>query len=208
MRQEDIAALSVGQRDALLYALRDLMVGPRLEVFAECPACRAPLEFSLETADILARAAAAPAGEVALAADGYTVRFRLPNSFDLAMVVNADVTDGRRELLRRCVTGAGREGHELDGDALPEAVVAAVAAKMQECDPLAEVSLDLACPACGTRRPLVLDIVSFFWTELEVQAKHLLRQVHILARSYGWREEDILAMSAYRRRLYLEMVVS
>ena len=42
--------------------------------------------------------------------------------------------------------------------------------------------------------------------ELATQAKRLLREVHFLARAYGWREADILAMSARRRQAYLEMV--
>jgi len=53
---------------------------------------------------------------------------------------------------------------------------------------------------------VMFDIVSFFWSEICVQAKRLLREVHILARAYGWREADILSMSAARRQLYLEMV--
>jgi hypothetical protein len=53
---------------------------------------------------------------------------------------------------------------------------------------------------------VLFDIVSFFWTELSAQAKRLLREVHTLARGYGWREADILAMSARRRQLYLDLV--
>ena len=34
----------------------------------------------------------------------------------------------------------------------------------------------------------------------------LLRQVHTLAMAYGWREIDILSMSALRRQVYLEML--
>jgi hypothetical protein len=33
-----------------------------------------------------------------------------------------------------------------------------------------------------------------------------MREVHRLARVYGWREADILSMSASRRQFYLEMV--
>jgi hypothetical protein len=33
-----------------------------------------------------------------------------------------------------------------------------------------------------------------------------MREVHTLAAMYGWRETDILAMSAWRRQRYLEMI--
>jgi len=54
---------------------------------------------------------------------------------------------------------------------------------------------------------MTFDIASFFWAEICVQAKRLLREVHTLARAYGWREMDILSMSPARRQFYLEMVI-
>ena len=77
---------------------------------------------------------------------------------------------------------------------------------MAERDPMAEIQIQLACPACTQHWPLILDIASFVWTEIATQAKRLLAEVHILARAYGWREADILAMSDRRRRHYLDMV--
>jgi hypothetical protein len=77
---------------------------------------------------------------------------------------------------------------------------------MAECDPQAELLLDLNCPACQHTWQVLFDIVSFFWMELSVQAKRLMREVHLLARSYGWREADILSMSAMRRQFYLDLV--
>jgi hypothetical protein len=34
----------------------------------------------------------------------------------------------------------------------------------------------------------------------------MLRDVHALATAYGWREADIVAMSPWRRQVYLDMV--
>ena len=50
------------------------------------------------------------------------------------------------------------------------------------------------------------DIVSFFWREIEEFAIRTLREIHALARAYGWAEDQILALSPTRRRCYLEMV--
>jgi hypothetical protein len=77
---------------------------------------------------------------------------------------------------------------------------------MADCDPQADVEIARTCSACGHQWQTSFDIVSFFWTEICAQAKRLLREVDILARVYGWREADILSMSAARRRAYLEMV--
>ena len=77
---------------------------------------------------------------------------------------------------------------------------------MAEADPQADIQLALSCPACGHQWLSTFDIVSFFWSEINAWAYRILREVHILASAYGWREADILAMSPYRRQLYLEMV--
>ena len=50
------------------------------------------------------------------------------------------------------------------------------------------------------------DIASFFWSEIHSWAQRALREVATLARAYGWREADILSMSARRRQAYLEMI--
>jgi hypothetical protein len=118
------------------------------------------------------------------------------------------MSGGYKTLLRRCVRQVTRAGREISWESLPEKAASAIVAKMEECDPVAEINIDLECPLCGNRWPMLLDIVSFFWAELEAQAKQLLHQVHILARYYGWRETDILSMSQWRRQHYLAMVTS
>lgn len=64
----------------------------------------------------------------------------------------------------------------------------------------------LTCPSCNHGWHALFDIVSFFWSEIQSWASRIMREVHLLASAYGWRETDILAMSPLRRRLYLEMV--
>jgi len=68
------------------------------------------------------------------------------------------------------------------------------------------VRLDLACPSCGHLGQAIFDISAIFWAEISAQARRLLREIHLLASAYGWREADILAMSARRRQAYLEMI--
>jgi hypothetical protein len=77
---------------------------------------------------------------------------------------------------------------------------------MAEADPLAEVLVDLACPACGKTFVADLDLGSFVWAELRTHARRLLREVDTLARAYGWTEAQVLALSDRRRTAYLELV--
>ncbi len=204
---DELAALSIGQRDARLLTLRERTSGPRLNGFAECPGCAERLEFDVAVADL--RVAGDPdTGEEAWELDtgGVALRFRLPNSRDLATILGCQNPSAARNLLvRRCVLEASRDGAPVAAGELPADVIAGLARRMSECDPQAEVLLDLRCPTCDHRWQALFDIVAFFWAELAAQAKRLLREVHALARAYGWSEADILGMSARRRQFYLEM---
>ena len=208
MTRDELAALSIGQRDGLLLTLRELAFGPRLDGFAECPECREHLEFTVNVADLRTADSAEPTeAELTLAVEGFEVRFRLPDSLDLAAVAHCDDVGVARDLLvKRCVLHARQGEVEIAVGAVPETVITVLAAHVVGRDPLSEVQLDLHCPACSHRWQQILDIVSCFWAEISSQAKRLLNEVHTLARAYGWREADILAMSARRRQLYLEMV--
>ncbi|HSU13650.1 hypothetical protein [Longimicrobium sp.] len=205
-RPEAAGGLTVGQRDAVLLSLRERLFGPRVVSTAACPACGERLELDFEVDDV--RMDASPsAGPIALAVDGFELAVRLPTSADAADAARARGVDGaRRLLLERCVVDA-REGGEAraPGD-LPDPVVRAVAAEMVEADPQAEVRLSLTCPACGHGWEALFDIVSFLWSEIEAWGERTLREVHSLARAYGWREGDVLALTPARRRRYLEMV--
>jgi hypothetical protein len=91
---------------------------------------------------------------------------------------------------------------------MPDDLVEQVVTQIAALDPQARIELDLTCAACGHAWPAVLDIASFLWAEINAWAHRTLRDVHAIARAYGWPEADILAMSPLRRQCYLEMVRS
>ena len=207
-----LAALTVGHRNAALLDLREATFGPTLRGFVACPTCGEHLEVALDAPVIRSAAYPAPGNAEAQPAgafevEGWTVRFRVPDSRDLAeFAAGPDAASGRAELIRRCVLAAERDGVAAEPADLPEAVVRELAQRMAERDPQAEILLDLVCPACDRRWQAPFDIVLFFWEEIVAAARRLLRDVHALARAYGWREADVLAMSARRRQAYLELV--
>lgn len=205
LTREELALLSVGQRDGHLLCIREQLFGPRLDGFTKCPACREQLEFSLQVADL--RFTPPRQLENSLTADGYAVSFRLPNSRDLlAAAGSANVAGGRSYLIAQCVLKASRGGEDIEVSALPEHVIAALAKKIADSDPQSEVKLKLNCPSCGHDWELLFDITTFLWSEINTAAKRLLHEVHLLARFYSWSEADILTMSPARRQFYLELV--
>jgi hypothetical protein len=201
----ELAALSIVQRDAWLCELRELTLGSRLEGFTVCGQCQERLVFTLDMASLRSHSSAPSADEeFEFEMDGRAFRFRLPNSRDLAAVaVFEDVAVARRLLAERCVLQTSRNGV---GPTLSEEIITRLADRIGECAPDAETPLDFVCPSCGHHWPAFFDIAAFFWAEIAALARRLLREVHLLATAYGWREAAILAMSARRRQAYLELI--
>ncbi len=204
--------LSIGQRDRYLLALQDVTFGPQMNCLVRCPHCNDQSEFPLMTAEIrmntddpFDKADAVTKAETIMV-DEYEVVFRLPNSSDFLDL--SPIREGtllRRHLLERCFLRVLDTQEDVPVDRLPQKVIETVIERMSQLDPLSDIWLALTCPACGRPWQAPFDIVSFLWTEIGTVAQHLLYEVHTLARAYGWREAEILAMSPFRRQCYIEM---
>lgn len=204
---EQLAQFTIGQRDAHLLALREQTFGSHLASLAMCPACAEQIEFHVKAEDIRATSRPVPGARLGLNHGDYTVEFRLPTSLDLASLdPAADLETNRQCLLTRCITAARHASLEVTAAELPAEVATAIAQRMAEADPQADVQLALACPQCQHAWQTPFDIVSFFWAEIHACAGRLLREVHSLASAYGWREADVLALSPGRRQAYLELI--
>lgn len=206
----ELAQLSVGTRDGLLLSLRERLFGRELRATVTCAGCGEALDLPLSTADLRAAPAleAPPAGGVEheIVAGDTTVRFRLVDSGDLAAILGCAEADvAQRALLRRVVLSARRSGDSVDE--LPAEVLALLERRLAELDPQADVSLDLTCPSCSHRWQAPFDILPFVWNDVDRWARSFFGAVDTLARVYGWREADVLALSPRRRRVYLDMAV-
>ncbi|WP_125612921.1 phage baseplate protein [Specibacter cremeus] len=176
-----LARWPLGRRDAALMRLRADLFGARVEAVAACPACAEAVELSFAPTDM--DDDGTPAG----AAPG--------------AVTSAD-------LLAVAALPAGERARAIADRHGPGEDFAAVERRLAAADPLARLEVALHCPACGHDWVAPFDVVGFLWAELHHWALRLLRDVHTLARAYGWAEKDILAMHPHRRRRYLELVAS
>jgi len=202
-----LADLEVGGRDRRLLELRRRLFGGRLVGLAGCPGCGERLEVELAVDDLAAPEPAGGLQVVACELAGYRLRARLPTSNDLlAALGEPDRGAARARLLERCLLTAERDHAAVPASALPQEVAAALAARMAEADPQADMRLALDCPACGRSWQEPFDIAGFLWSEVDAWAERTLRDVHALAAAYGWSEGEVLALGARRRRRYLELV--
>src|SRR5262245_6886173 len=205
--RESLASLSIGERDAQLLTLREQTFGPQLLLLASCSECDAKLETSFTTAGLRVEPAAVATESLTLTKNGYELVFRLPNSFDLMAVTDCrELVAGRQLLLERCVSSVRLNGQEASVSQLPDEILEAFAERLGKLDPQGDVQLTLVCPQCDHQWQSIFDIEAFLWKEVSAWAIRILREVHVLASAYGWREFDVLNMSHRRRQAYLELL--
>jgi hypothetical protein len=207
--RDEVHTLGIGERDYYLLQVRQMLFGSRMEHQAACPACDERLEWESDVADLSSAGEGQyPLGTALemMVAD-CRIRFRPPNMTDIADVLrNADGSDTERQLLERCLIDASTpDGQPLDLSQLPATSVQVMSQRLEKADPLARIDIELHCPNCGHQWLALFDITSFLWAEINAWAERTLRAVDLLARTYGWQEADILAMTPTRRQIYVEM---
>jgi len=196
--EDELVALPIGRRDRLLLDLREATFGGRIDLLASCPRCGTGVQLGMNSQEVRV-----PTGPVQRAYDldleDAHLRFRLLDSRDLAMAVAAP--RGRaRDVLLRCAL------LELSGAVEPDRLAHELGRAIVREDPQCEILLGLTCPACARAWECVFDIVSYFWEEIAMRVRRIQRDIHTLARAYGWSEDAILRMHPTWRHGYLEML--
>jgi hypothetical protein len=221
---EDVSlllAVPVGERDAELLALRRTLFGQVANVRLVCAECAEELEFDFDIQDALhaAEGAAVAGGPQDNVPDGpvdgtapiqvtdgrWTVKLRPPTPADLLAAAGVPPDQARAVVLARCVLDARRGGRRVAAVDLPPGVQERVAQAAAAHDPRADITFDVSCPECGHRTKALLDPGAYLWAELDAWARGLILDVSLLASAYGWSEPEVLALSPFRRRHYLEL---
>lgn len=194
-----LRALGSGVREWLLQqaALRFWRGSGWFE--AECMACGALFDAPAELRD-------APRAQ---AGSGYPVievptslgprRFEAPNGRHEEALARMSGAPGHRDMLALCgLAPAAR----ADAERFTEGDIARIADSFDAICPDVADQISLTCPSCHAPTEARLDPLTFAFPS----QKGLLREVHRIARAYHWRESEILALPASRRRAYAEMI--
>lgn len=193
-----LLAMPVGRYNAQLLTLHRWHFGPSLTAVTACSACNGTVEVTLDVTSLCQQHGDLPAAWLEINLGDDVIRFRVPTLGDLiATGAAATVEEGSQLLVQRCL--------ERPPDELPPAALAAVTASMETADPLALIELGGTCPHCGHTWSAFLDVATLVWREVQHWAQRTLQDVHLLARAYGWREDEILRLSPVRRQTYLQM---
>jgi len=207
------ADLVLGDQAIALLAVRGLLEEGGASLTLACASCGEELEATVDMDSLAAgepmpdgpwHEAAFPAGHEGRSGDteegdgAARIRFRLPTAGDLAAVV-AGGDPSPHTLLSRIV--AEPRPQDLTG------IERAVADRLEVLDPLAEIMIQAACPACGEPVETVLDPVQEARAAVARAADRIEWEVHALASHYHWSEADILALPEGRRARYIGLVM-
>jgi len=191
----------------LLFELRESIFGSHMRGITRCAACGHELGIAVRAQDFRPAGDGRQPERFTISDAGYELTFRLLNTLDLAELDSRDVIEiARTKLLRKVILSASLHEEAIAIMQVPDRLLTMLEEKMAELEPEADVELATVCDYCSSKTSALLDIATFLWTEVDRWAIRTLREIHTLAEAYGWRESDILAISPWRRRCYLEMV--
>ena len=193
----EAARLPLGERDRRLLALRASLFGRWIPCETRCGACDERLELELDGEGLAVDPASTSVHHERPRA---SVGIRPPDSTDIAAALAptirrrrsssaASILGGDR---RRCRPRRARRPFA----AWPSWTPARRSGSRRPVPPAARRR-----PCCSIRRPS--------WSRRSTGTpRRILREVDQLARAYGWREPDVLALGPARRRAYLGLVAS
>ncbi|MEM6464890.1 MAG: hypothetical protein AAF679_00085 [Pseudomonadota bacterium] len=185
---EDRKAQTLGDVDrALCQQLEQLTESAEsLDLMCTCPSCGETLEFQLPQ-QALQTMAKPPAHRQSV-----SVVFE-EASYEMRLPCLGDITSGGLDLISLCPDAP------WDSAAFRSAAEAALA----EADPMLHPTLALTCVLCDAQISTNLDMAALLWQQVENVARPLVQDVIALSQGLGWTEQEIVAMSPARRRLYL-----
>jgi len=174
--------------DAALLGLRQFLAGDRLVAEIQCPKCGTWGDVELSIAEYLKanrpRAARTPSG------------MHIPT---VHQVLAAFTEYGPGELAVRAIEAEVLVHND------PHTVRRLRAAIERVAPPLSGAVRGL-CPHCGAVVAGWFDPGAFVIAEIRRHASRLMEEVHLVASSYGWQEDAILALPGTRRSAYAELI--
>ena len=233
---QTVWTLPLSDRDRLVAALHQHCFGDAIESTLTCTSCqqRYELRFSLQAllddTDERAREAhrrlreggrldgpgfeaegallrAAPTREAAASPHlvyefGAGLRFRAPVADDERALAQSEQADGSW-LLERCLVREAKQG----GPQLGTAEIQLLEQALDQLAPILSLQLEAQCTECQAVQQAHFDMAGYFLAQLSRERPLLIREIHCLARAYGWSHSEILELPRSLRQAYVALVL-
>ncbi|HYG48568.1 MAG TPA: hypothetical protein VD846_11590 [Allosphingosinicella sp.] len=180
LRPDDLGQLSIADADRLFGAIYRHLFGDRAEMRQTCSGCGEPFELTIALAE-LENGTAGEAGAT-LDLPGGT-RLRQVTVDDLARAAGADPG----ALADAATVELGSDDRAAIGEAFDRLGSPAID------------TLETDCPHCGSGQRIAFDLSRFLLACVARERPLLLREVHLLALSYGWSFAEIMALERSTR---------
>ncbi len=180
--------------DAILRVIHEALYGDRVSSEVACRGCEDPLEVLLSLGAISEPPGELPVdrvGEVEYAVHG--ARFRLPTTADV-IAVDSEPSEHRGEALRSRLL--------LDGELSVDVLDAA----LDEVACCHEANLEVRCERCGATTSAQFLLHEHLLRSIAMEQRWLIREIHLLASSYGWPLADIERLTRTERRQMARLI--
>ncbi|MFO0992800.1 MAG: hypothetical protein U1E67_12815 [Hyphomicrobiales bacterium] len=204
---QQVLELTAGDRERLLLALCERLLGPEIDLVARCPSCGEVAELSVRFAEIMAghpatRVSADVNVDLDAAGETWVACLRPPTGADLEYAAR-NRPRGARQLITSCVVElTDPSARHVIPSALPAACESQAADALLALDPAAETRIEAECPSCGQPIDALLDGYALLQNGIG-GSQRVYDDVLRMARTYHWSEAEILSLPLRRRRHYL-----
>ncbi len=209
--------LSVVDRDLLILHLRMLTFGTELWGITHCPDknCQNKLDFTFDLGILTIPEANKTNHEYASSitdkSGDISFKFREPNGFDQAAISGLMATNPHTAwlgLLSLCITQWDNKSKisAKDLDKVPTTVLNQVDSIIADNMSTLDWDISFTCAHCNQEFTKTLDIQAYFFEELNFTSANFQQEVHYLAFFYHWSEKDILNLTRWKRKLYINYI--
>jgi len=202
VHSERVRELSVADRQYLMRQLAVHIDDQVMWLTATCGECRELFDISLRCSDLPVKPAGHEFPETIVETSLGKLNVRVPTGADQEAIA---AIDNDREamwtLLGRLLS------HEdsrlaIDPRQLGDDEITAIETVVEDMSPEVATHLSTNCPHCDRENHVPMSP----YTVIEYPLSDVYGDVHILATTYHWSEEDILALPRHRRHAYLNMI--
>jgi hypothetical protein len=185
----DVPLLNLADADRLFEAVYRRLFGPNVELRHRCTDCREAYELSLRLDDLRSiRNPDEPSEDEAKLPGGTVVR-----ALRLADLLTSDTDE--KALIERAVSTRGSDDDED------------VTVAIERLSPSHIENIETICPHCRQAQILSFDLSDFLLRCCARERPVLLREIHLLARSYGWGLGDITALDRSARHELVRIIM-
>lgn len=194
--------LSVGDRQYLMRRLAVHIDDRVTWLTATCGECGEPFDVSLRYAELPVKPASNEFPETIVESSLGRLHVRVPTGADQEII--AEIADDREAMWVLLSRLLSHEDSRLtvDPQQLGEEEITAIEAVVENMSPEIATHLTTNCPHCDKANHVPMSP----YTILEHSLSDVYRDVHILATTYHWSEDEILALPRSRRHIYLSMI--